>query len=395
MYLYNFRAEDETPAGCRISPFPYSVLRTIPLKEAENMVNPQSLVIIFMLVSGVISAFLAFVGWRNRAIPISRPFILLMAAVTVWSFGYAVELMSTSLPAVLLINDITYPAIQTVPVAWLFIVLCYTGRGQYLTRRTVPLFFIVPALVWILVLTNPLHNLYYTGFHPGVIGTSTFWIYEHGPLFWIHISYCYILALVALILAAGRLFVSTDLYKRQTILLVCAACIPALCNMAYVFRLFPFPEYDLTPVAFLAAGIILAVGILRYQLFSAVPVAYPLVFLTMRDGVIVSSADHRVIDLNPAAERICGFSSSEAIGRPLAEVIPGLTLPDNGPAVGGGRRFDLLIQQDGRPLYFDVSITPMDASGPGARATCASSGTYPSGNRRNWRLRKRIRRSIS
>ena len=188
-----------------------------------------------------------------------------MAAETVWIFGYALELMSTSLPTVLLLNNIEYPALLTVPVAWLFIVLCYTGRGQYLTRRTVPLFFIVPALVWILVLTNPYHHLYYSGFYQESLSGSVIWIYEHGPLFWISIAYCYLVALVALVLAAGRLFVPTELYRRQTILLLCAASIPALCNMAYVFRLAPFPEYDLTPIAFLVTGIVLAVGLLRYS----------------------------------------------------------------------------------------------------------------------------------
>ena len=74
--------------------------------------------------------------------------------------------------------------------------------------------------------------------------------------------------------------------------------------MAYVFRLAPFPEYDLTPIAFLVAGIILAVGILRYQFFSAVPVAYSRVFATMRDGVIVVDTRYCIVDINPAAERI-------------------------------------------------------------------------------------------
>jgi len=322
--------------------------------------------VIFMLVAGTVSALLTYVGWRNRATPISLPFTLLMAAETIWIFGYSLELMSTQLSIVLLLNTIIYPAISAVPVAWLFIVLCYTGREHYLTRRTVPLFFIVPALVWILVLTNPYHHLYYTGFHPESVGGSVIWIYEHGPLFWIHIAYCYILALVTLVLGAGRLFVSTELYRRQMMLLVCAGCIPAACNMAYVFGLSPFPDYDLTPLAFLIAGIIFAVGIIRYQLFSAVPVAYSLVFSTIRDGVIVTNGQYRVIDLNPAAEQITGRSSHDAIGLSIADVFPGLASIQAAPAPAGReRRIEIPVLQNGRPMFYDVLVTPMDDSGTG------------------------------
>jgi PAS domain S-box-containing protein len=330
------------------------------------MIVQYSPILILLLLAGTISAILTYIGWRNRAIPISLAFTLLMAAETAWIFGYALEVTSTTLPTVLLLNTIMYPALQTVPVAWLFIVLIYTGREEYITRRTIPLFFLVPALVWIFVVTNPYHHLYYTGFYPQAYNGSVIWIYEHGPLFWIHIGYCYLLALVAIVLAASRIFVSTELYRRQMILLLCAASIPALFNVAYVFRLTPFPEYDLTPIAFLLTEILLAVGLLRYQLFSAVPVAYSLVFSTMKDGVIVANRQYRVIDLNPAAEEITGVSSHDAIGRTVAEVFPGLSsLQDEVPGKRE-RRLELLIRVDGNPRFYDVLVTPMDRGGTGS-----------------------------
>ncbi|MFA4824078.1 MAG: histidine kinase N-terminal 7TM domain-containing protein [Methanoregula sp.] len=331
------------------------------------MIIQYSPAVIVMLLSGLVSTVLMVIAWRNRSIPIFQPFILLMAAESVWIFGYALELMSTNLPTVLLLNNIEYPAVSTVPIAWLFIVLCYTGREQYLTRRTIPLFFIIPVLVWILVLTNPWHHLYYSGFYQESLGGSVIWIYEHGPLFWIHIAYCYILALIALVLAAGRLFAPTGLYRRQTMLLVCAACIPALCNMTYVFRLAPFPDYDLTPIAFLIAGLILAVGILRYQLFSTVPVAYSLVFSTMRDGVIVANGKNLVIDLNPAAEQITGVSSHDAIGRTVAEVFPGLASIQEDPVSEVmEHRIEIQIRKERSPVFYDVLVTPMDFCRTGA-----------------------------
>ena len=324
------------------------------------MILSYSAAVIYMLLAGVVSALLTFTAWRHRSIPIIRPFLLLMAAVTIWIFGYAGELMSPGLSTVLLLNDIEYPAVTTVPVAWFFLVLVYTGRGHYLTRRTVPFFFIVPAIVWLLVLTNPFHYLFYSGFFPISLDDSTIWIYEHGPLFWLHIAYSYLLTFTALVLAAGRLFGSTKLYRRQSAVLVLAACIPAFTNVAYVLPSVPFPEYDLTPISFLLTGIILAIGILRYQLFSAVPVAYSRVFSTMGDGVVVADRKNRVLDLNPVAEQIAGMTSPDAIGRNIAGVIPGLS-PVTAETFSKSAQSHIEIRRDttGIPRYFDVLVTPM------------------------------------
>ena len=323
--------------------------------------------IVLMLISGTVSAVLTIIGWRNRANPISRPFILLMAAETVWIYGYALEMMSTQLSTVLFLNNIEYPALLTVPVAWLFVVMCYTGREQYLTRRTVPLFFIVPALIYLIVVTNQYHYLYYSGFHVETVNGSVIWIYDHGPMFLLTIAYCYAIALIALTLAGGKLFGTNALYRNQTILLFSAATIPALCNMLYVFRVAPFPDYDLTPIAFLITGIVLAVGILRYQLFSAVPVAYSRVFATMRDGVIVVDRKNSVIDINPAAERITGYTSHAAVGRNITELIPLLKAVTDLPAgEDGERRIELHLPYDSTPHYFDVLLTPMNERGTGS-----------------------------
>ncbi len=322
------------------------------------MILSYSAVVIYMLLAGVVSALLTVVAWRHRSVPIIQPFLLLMAAVTIWIFGYAGELMSTSLSTVLLLNDIEYLAVPVVPVAWLFLVLVYTGRGHYLTRRTVPLFFVIPALVWLLVITNMVHYLFYAGFYPMSLDDTTIWIYEHGPLFWLDIGYSYLLTFTALVLAAGRLFSSTRLYRRQSAILVLAASIPVFTNIAYVMPFIPFPEFDLTPISFLLTGIILAIGILRYQLFSAVPVAYSRVFSAMGDGVVVNRKN-RVLDLNPVAEEIAGFTSMDAIGHDLGAVIPEL-VPVTETSFLKKEQCRIEIRRTKKdPRYFDVLITPM------------------------------------
>jgi len=83
-----------------------------------------------LIVSAVLTGILACFGWKNRTNPVSGPFIVLMCAVTLWTTGYAFELVCVDLPANLLLTTIEYVGIVTVPVAWLLVVLHYTGRSR-------------------------------------------------------------------------------------------------------------------------------------------------------------------------------------------------------------------------------------------------------------------------
>ncbi len=324
--------------------------------------------ILLLLISGFVSAGLTVIGWNNRALPIARPFILLMAAETVWIFGSALEMMSTQLGTVLFLNNIEYPALMTVPVALLFISLIYSGREHYLTKKTIPLFFIIPVLVCLLVFTNPWHNYYYLGFHTVTVGGGVVWVYEHGPLFWIMFAYNYLVGFLALLLVAGRLITPNNFYRRQTAIIVFAACIPFLFNLAYVLHLAPFPEYDLTQVAFLLSGIVIAVGVLRYQLFSAIPVAYSRVFATISDGVFVIDSQFRVLDLNPAAEWIAGMKSPMAVSRELISLVPAVSPILKHPAPAQSKwQGEILLVLDDQPHYYDVLLIPMDEEGTGSK----------------------------
>ena len=322
--------------------------------------------IMLLLLCGIVSGGFIVLGYYNRALPIARPFILFMTAEMIWLFGSACEMMSTQLQTVLFINSLEYPAMMTVPVALLFIALVYTGREHLLTKKTIPLFFVVPALVCLLVYTNSWHMLYYSGFHQEVKDSILIWVYGHGPLFWILVAYNYLIGLAALLLVVGRFFSGTVFYRRETIILALAASIPFLVNIAYVLHIAPFPDYDLTEVAFFLTGAIVSVGLLRYQLFSAVPVAYSRVFSTLRDGVFVLDKQFRIIDLNPAAERLAGTRAQTTIGRDLVSLISETAVLRSQP---GPREQEIEIQltRDDMPRYYDAQLIPLDPDGTGSK----------------------------
>jgi PAS domain S-box-containing protein len=307
-----------------------------------------------LLISAVITGALAHLGWSNRHNQTSLPFVLLMAATTYWTVFYALQLVSADLASNIILNDIEYPGIVTVPVAWLLLVLSYTGRDHYLTRRNVLLLFIVPVVVVCLVITNP-DNLFYTAITPEIINGTVVWVFLHGPLFWIHAGYSYLLSLLALVLIVSQLSGSPGIYRRQIILMIIAAGIPILANMLYVFQLNPVPGLDLTTFTFTITGLIVAVGITKVRLFSMMPVAYPIIFTSIDDGIIVVDRKNRISDLNPAAGTIVQGDTQSVIGKPLVDVLPQCAsfLDENEKCTDGASR-EISANRNGENYVYEV-----------------------------------------
>src|SRR5512133_3211012 len=111
------------------------------------MILQYSPFIIPLLVSAAITGTLVLVSLKRRSEPVMRPFILFLCATTWWALCYAVQLAHADLAIQVLITTIEYPAIATVPVAWLLVVLCYTGREHLLSRWNVAALFLIPVMV--------------------------------------------------------------------------------------------------------------------------------------------------------------------------------------------------------------------------------------------------------
>jgi len=92
---------------------------------------------------------------------------------------------------------------------------------------------------------------------------------------------------------------------------------------------------------------------------------------TALDGVITMSADGRVLEFNPAAERVFGFSRHEAVGKELAELIIPARMRERhhrglahylktGEGRVIGRRIEIAgLRKDGSEILVELAITAL------------------------------------
>jgi PAS domain S-box-containing protein len=312
-----------------------------------------------LFTAAIVSIILAIYGWRRRHAPGAMPFTLLMISVAQWSCAYAFELGSAALQTKILWAHIKYLGVVIVPVAWLFFALKYTRREQWLKRQKIVLLTIVPLVTLLLVWTNDLHGLIWRTSELDTSVSFSVRFLTYGPWFWVHTLYSYLLLVIGTILIIQALIQSPRQNRGQAIALLISVLAPWVANALYTYNLNPFPNLDLTPFAFTLTGLGLSWTLFGFRLLDIMPAAHETVFENIIDGVIVMDAQNRIVDLNPAAQRVIGCSASEFKGQPAEKVLSGW--PDLVDYCHNDKETHSEIVQgvNGEKRYFDLSISPL------------------------------------
>lgn len=271
------------------------------------------------LTAAVISALVAAFIWSRRPGRAVKPFVVLMLAVSVWSFYSGLEILSAVLRTKHFFASMTYFGITVVPAAWLVFVLEYTGRDRFITRRNLILLAIHPIVTIPIVLTNAQHHLFWSSVN--LDSTLGYVTYEFGAAFWIHSIYSYALLLVGAVMLISAFVRSPQLYRGQITLLMIGQFIPWVANALFITGRSPLPEYvDLTPLAFTITGIVTGWSLYRFRLMDLAPVAHYAVFESMVDAVFVIDIKQRIVDANQSALELLRLPATDVIGKPAPEV---------------------------------------------------------------------------
>ncbi len=276
---------------------------------------------ILYLVPAMLSAALAVYGWRRRHYRVGMPFSALMAALAFWSFCHALSVASPTLEGTLFWSQIQYGGIAFIGPLWLLFALDYSNQSERVTPIVRRLLFVPSVIIYILVLTNNWHHLWWTTV---AIDTSRPFVslaIERGIPFWIHTAYSYGCLLFGVGLFIYTMIESPLTSKRQSQLMVIGALIPIVGNIAHLMGIQTIAVDDPTPFLLLGSGIVSWFATLRYQLLDLAPIAQREVFESMPDGLIVINHKGDVNSMNEPAQRLLAMSTHLWNGRRFVDII--------------------------------------------------------------------------
>ena len=304
-----------------------------------------------MLVATAAATYVCIVAWGRRAAPSAYPLLALGAGVAAWTLTYAVHFL-VSEPEQFFWLRATYLGVLTVPTAFLVFSIQYANRGHWLKKKVIALLVIEPLLTFVLLWTDPMHNLFF-GNLPAV-GM----IMNGGLGFWVNVVYSYILVFIAIILLIHAYRYTARPLRGQAAAVLAGAMLPWAVNVVEIMGLNPFSGLDLTPFAFTVSCICFSIGFSRYRLLDLIPIARDVLIEGMNDGVMVLDAQNRIVDVNRAALQMIGKPGHLVFGQPAEKALSNISEIFN-------RFRDTLITRqeivigDNEQRYFDMRISPL------------------------------------
>jgi PAS domain S-box-containing protein len=282
-----------------------------------------------LIASSFITLFLgtyAFIRRRNAKGVLG--FILSMLVLTIWSVTNALEMCGADLSTKLFWANMQYFAYCYSPVT--LFVLCseFSGYDRLYEKKKLLWLAVIPTVILLLVWTNTYHGLVRYDVYLDFSGALPVIAKKYGPAFYVHALYSYALNFSAYVMLIRVVFFKQTVFRKQALSLLFSLSFIFIPNMVYVLGTIPSYRFDITPVFFGPAGLIAALGIFRYKLFDAVPIAWAAVVRNMDSGVMVLDMFNRILDINPAFEKIIGRKANEINAKQAGEVcgdIPALS----------------------------------------------------------------------
>ncbi len=288
-----------------------------------------------------------------------RWFGYMLFSIGICSLSYGFELLSTTLEQMLFWQNIEYLGIVFIPVFWLLFILKFTGRDKYLTIKNFIWILSIPVITLLMVWTNSFHYLHFKSISIDFSESFPLLSVEFGPWYYVYTLYFYIILALGVVMLIKEYRNSDPMFKRQNLIVLLAALIPWIANLANLVGFKPMGHIDITPFAFILTVFMLSVGFIRFRFLDIIPIAREKVLEAMKEGLIVLDNLDRIVDLNRAIKMILSISGESLIGKNIDSVFP--NQPELFEYINDRKdgRLKIEFQRNGYPIFMDVSITAL------------------------------------
>ena len=272
-----------------------------------------------MLVPPALLLLLAAYVWRHRSAAGAQPFAMLVLCMVPWGIGAALEISAVNEGAK--VFWYYFKSAWKVPAvtAAFWFALEYADLGRWLTRRVVVVLTVFAVAPPLLALSDRTRAWLCTSFSfEAQVRPSL------GPAGRLFTAYGVVLGLAASAVFLW-LFFRSPAHRWPAAFCLCGHVATRTGYLLDSMDISPVAPMDATILGFTFTVAMYAVALIHFRMFELVPVARWTLIEQMKDGVVVLDAHERVVDLNPAAERILGAAGARILGRPASSLLPALS----------------------------------------------------------------------
>jgi signal transduction histidine kinase len=310
--------------------------------------------------SALILLVLFFLLLRLRKTKGALLFSLVVFCFFTYAVGYGLIITSNSQESALRFLVIERLGAGLIPSFYLIFAVNFIERFNLLRKRFLPFYFFIPIAAIIFLLTNNSHSLFYSDltFQQGPPFSDL--IYKPG--IWYYILQMYILIgslLVNLVLIS--LFVTgSSIYRKQIGTIVIGSLLMIVLHSIFHPNMLGLFDFKINPTPYFSSisGIIIYIGLYRYDLFRFVPIVRDTLFEKMADAVVVIDKNQLLVDFNQNASIYLDINKND-IGKDAKEVIKFWSPLKCGDADISQRNFyDYKTTVYSIPAFFEINLSP-------------------------------------
>ncbi len=270
--------------------------------------------------TAMISTIVGFMALRRRNTVGAGKLALLLFAISEWALTSGLESSVIGIQNKIFWSIIAYLGAASSPILFLLFTLEYSHNARWLKPLNLVLISIVPICGFIVASTKAWRGLIWPSFTPSPM-LSNVLIFGHGFGYYFLIVYDYLIISTGIITLLVVWYQAKQPYRRQFGLLLLGSLFPFVGGIIISFIPDFLPGLDVTPVAFLLSSLVIAFGILKLPLFDLTPVTHDILMEYLDEGILIMDLQNRVVEINPAAQKILGASAKENLGQPITKVL--------------------------------------------------------------------------
>ena len=308
--------------------------------------------IIFILISLGTSLYI----FRYRRKTYNSFGLLFLFFLIEWMFAEYFEYSFTPIFLKTIFDKIAYIGITSIPVLWFLFTLQFTNRSKHINFKTISLLSILPAITLILAFTNEFHRLIWKRVYINET-VSYELIKDYNIFFWIFMLYLFFFSVFGLVLISRFFLKGKYYYQWQGVLLIFVFTVPLLLSIFGIFKIKPFSYIIVTPIS-ITLGIIFSIFALdRIRKNIILPIAIDNIIESIEDGVLILSPENRIVDLNPAAEKMFNTTVKDITGKNASELLPNANIDEILNKIHLISRKEIQIKRKRTTYYYDLSIS--------------------------------------
>ncbi len=249
---------------------------------------------VLLHVSTLLTLILLVLLWRiKNKKPLHKYFNLAILDIFLWCLVSLIQQYigkSDDITISILISNLIDSFIGFLSFLLFFIGYAYSKSGYEINKK-LNLLFLIPVISAILIWTNEFHHLVY------IVYSNVNSERVRGFVAYAITIVDYAFVIVGLYYLLRFSIKNSGFFSKQSFLIVIGALIPILVNLVYFINLVTFPSY-FQAIAFSMTVVCLFIAMLRFDLFTIVPVALQTVVDHISDSYIVLSDTTIITDFN-------------------------------------------------------------------------------------------------